>query len=140
MLRIHFISLNHVIYITTNILIAPISTLCSGVDRSQIVFLWFPVLINMLRITPFELALIVASFQLILIANEIAPSGSDVDRSQIVFVWFPVLINMLIFDLALIVIRLYPCDDINSQENLSCTWIDTFSETVIWSRHSLHPL
>ena len=34
----------------------------SGVDISQIVFLWFSVLINRLRIFPFDLGLIVPSF------------------------------------------------------------------------------
>ena len=104
-----------------------------GVDRSWIVFEWFPVLLNRLRIVLFNLGSIVASFRLISIANEITPSGSGVDRSWIVFVWFPVLINRLRivpFDLALIVTRLYPCVDIDSQENLSCTWIDTFPEIV----------
>ena len=70
---------------------------------------------------------------MISIANEIKPGGSGVDRSWIVFMWFPVLINRLRivpFDLALIVMRLYPCVDIDSQENLSCTWIDTFPEIV----------
>ena len=55
---------------------------------------------------PLDLALIVADFRLILIANKITPSVTGVDRSQIVFVWFPVLINMLRimpFDLASIV-------------------------------------
>ena len=68
------------------------------------------------------------SIQLISIANKIAPSGSGVDRSR-----FLVLINRLRimpFDLALIVTGLYPCVDFDSQENLSCTWIDTSSRAV----------
>ena len=68
----------------------------SGIDRSRIVFVWFHVLINRLRIVPFDFAMIVRSFCLILIANnKIEPSGSGVDRSRIVYVWFPVWINRL---------------------------------------------
>ena len=48
----------------------------------KIVSMWFPVLINRLRIIPFDLGSIVASFQLISIANKIAPNGSGIDRSQ----------------------------------------------------------
>ena len=54
----------------------------SGIDRSRIVFVWFPVLINRLRIVPFDLAMIVRSFSLILIANKIEPSGSGVDKDH----------------------------------------------------------
>ena len=50
---------------------------------------WFPVLINSLRVVPFDLEAIVASFSLILIANEIAPSGSGIDRSQDCFCVVP---------------------------------------------------
>ena len=48
--------------------------------------MWFPVLINRLRIVPFDLALIVTNFQLILIANEIT-SGVDTrqDYSLVVY-------------------------------------------------------
>ena len=102
----------------------------SGVDRSRIIFVWFPDLPNRLSIVPLYMGSIVASFWLILMANKITPNGSDIDRSQIVLVWFPVLINRLRIvplDLALIVTRLYQCVDIDSQENLSCTWIDTFA-------------
>ena len=48
----------------------------------EIVFKWFPVLIIRLRIVLFDLALKVTSFRLILIANEITPSGSGVHSSQ----------------------------------------------------------
>ena len=48
----------------------------------KIVSVWFPVLINRLRIVPFDLGSKVTGFRLILIANEIAPSGCGVDRSH----------------------------------------------------------
>ena len=67
----------------------------SGVDISRVIFVWFPVLINSLRIAPFDLGLIVPSFQLILIANEIASSGSGVDRSRIVFVWLTLIVKRI---------------------------------------------
>ena len=78
----------------------------SGVDILRVIFVWFPVLINRLRILPFYLGSIVEIFRLIIIANETAPSVSGVDISQIVFLWFSVLINRLRifpFDLGLIV-------------------------------------
>ena len=40
----------------------------------RIVAVWFPVLINRLRILPINLALIVTSFQLISMANETTPA------------------------------------------------------------------
>ena len=48
----------------------------------EVVSVWFPVLINWLRIVPFNLGSLVKSFRLIMIANKIAPSGSSVDRSR----------------------------------------------------------
>ena len=48
----------------------------------KIISMWFPVLINRLRIIPFDLGSIVVSFQLISIANKIAPNGSGIVRSR----------------------------------------------------------
>ena len=65
---------------------------CSSVERSMIVFVWFLVLLNRIRIVPFNLGSIVGSIQ---ITRSPPPSGSCVDRSWIIFVWFLVLINRL---------------------------------------------
>ena len=69
----------------------------------KIVFAWFPVLVNRLRIVSIGLALIVTMFRLMSIDKEIPPSVSGVDSSRDCVV------------------------PIDSQENLSCTWIDTCS-------------
>ena len=58
----------------------------------------------------------------------------------IVSVWFPVLINrwrIAPIDLASIVTGLKPCVDIDSQENLNCTWIDTCSGNCYGVKHLL---
>ena len=46
----------------------------------EVVSVWFPVLINWLKIVPFNLGSLVKS--LIWIDNKIVPSGSGVDRSR----------------------------------------------------------
>ena len=76
----------------------------------KIVSMWFPVLINRLRIIPFDLGSIVANFQLISISNKIAPNGSGINRSRygirVVPCFFLNRLRIVPFNLGLIVMEL----------------------------------
>jgi len=61
-------------------------------------------------------------FVLTLIANEITPSGSDVNSSR-----------------QSSPVNRVPVETFNSQENLSCTWIDTCSRNRYGVGYLLHP-